>query len=90
MGLMALSATRDNVILRRTPLGEVSVGGILIPEKAVAPPLEGTILSIGPQVADVKVGDRVLFPTHAGSLLKHGGETLMVFRELDLIAVIDR
>ena len=39
---------------------------------------------------DVKVGDRVLFGKYSGQTVKVEGEELLVMKEDDLFAVVDR
>jgi len=36
----------------------------------------------------VKVGDKVLYPKYAGSEIKLDGETLIVLRQSDILAVV--
>jgi len=56
----------------------------------------GDLIARAGQVANVlvergvKVGDRVLFGKWSGTEMKRNGEDLMIMKEADLLAVIDR
>lgn len=86
----------DRVLVKRLDGEEKSKGGIIIPESAKEKPLEGEIIAIGNgKVLDdgstreiqVKVGDRVLFGKYAETEIKLEGETFLLLREDDLLAV---
>ena len=38
---------------------------------------------------NVKVGDRVLFSSYAGTEVKHAGEEYLIMSESDILAIID-
>ena len=65
-----------NVVVKRLPAGEVTTGGIVLPDAAQEKPRQGRVLSIGDgrMLADgsrarhqVSEGDRVLFDSYAGA-----------------------
>ena len=67
--------------------------------RAQEKPTEGEVVAVGPGLRneagklhppDVKVGDRVLFGKWSGTEMKRNGEDLMIMKEADLLAVIDR
>ena len=87
----------DRVIVQRATAEEKTAGGILLPESAKDKPKEGKILAVGPgrtkdsgEVAamNVKVGDRVLFSSYAGTEVKYEGEEYLIMGESDILAVI--
>ena len=89
----------DRVLVKRLDGEEKSKGGIIIPESAKEKPLEGEIIAIGNgKVLDdgtvreiqVKVGDRVLFGKYAETEIKLEGETFLLLREDDLLAVFNK
>src|SRR5258707_236644 len=76
-----------------------TASGSVIPEAAAEKPDQGEILAVGPgkrddkgaQIAlDVKVGDRVLFGKYAGQTVKVDGNELLVMREEDIMAVVQK
>ena len=89
----------DRVVVQRIEAEEKTKGGIIIPDTAKEKPQEGKIVAIGPGgrdeagqliVPDVKVGDRVLFGKYSGQTVKVDGDELLVMREEDLFAVVEK
>ncbi|HAZ61506.1 MAG TPA: co-chaperone GroES [Gammaproteobacteria bacterium] len=93
---MKLRPLNDRVIVRRTPEETTSAGGIVIPDTAAEKPSKGEVVAVGPgksndkgeiRAPDVKAGDQVLFGKYSGTEVKLDGETLLVMREDDIMAV---
>ena len=89
----------DRVIVKRVKEEEKSKGGIIIPDTAKEKPIEGEVLAIGNgkiledgtvRKLDVKVGDRILFGKYSGQTVKVDGDELLVMREEDLFAVVEK
>ncbi len=96
---MKLRPLHDRVVVKRLEQETTTASGIVIPGNAAEKPDQGEVVAVGPgktdekgaRVAmDVKVGDRVLFGKYAGQAVKVDGEELMVMREDDLMAVIEK
>ncbi len=49
----------------------------------------GQITDNGVRALDVKVGDKVLFGTYAGTTVKVNGEELLIMKESDILAVLE-
>ena len=88
----------DRVIVQRATAEEKTAGGILLPESAKDKPKEGKIVAAGEgRILDdgsrapmnVKVGNRVLFSSYAGTDVKVGGEDYLIMNESDILAIID-
>jgi len=72
---------------------------IIIPDSAKEKPAEGEVMAVGSGKADdkgtvrplaVKKGDRVLFGKYSGQTVKVDGDELLVMREEDLFAVVEK
>ena len=96
---MNLRPLHDRVIIKRLDTETKTASGIVIPDNATEKPDQGEILAVGPGkrddngkniALDVKVGDRVLFGKYAGQTVKVGGEELLVMREEDIMAVVNK
>ena len=96
---MALRPLHDRVILKRLEEEKISAGGIVIPDSAAEKPIRGEVIAAGTgKILDdgkvrpiaVKVGDKVLFGKYSGTEVKVDGDELLVMREEDLIAVIEK
>ena len=88
----------DRVVIRRVEEETKTAGGILLPGSAAEKPAQGEIIAVGNgQVTDngtvrpldVKVGDKVLFGTYAGTTVKVQGEELLIMKESYILAVLE-
>lgn len=95
--MASLRPLNDKVIIRRLEAEERTSGGILLPDTAKEKPKEGVVTAVGDgRLLDdgkrapfqVKVGDRVLFSSYAGTEIKVEGEDLLILGEEDILAVI--
>lgn len=96
---MKLRPLHDRVVVKRLEQETKTASGIVIPDNAAEKPDQGEVVAVGPGkrddqgklvAMDIKVGDRVLFGKYAGQSVKVDGEELMVMREDDLMAVIEK
>ncbi len=96
---MRLRPLGDRVIVKRIEEEEKTKGGIIIPDTAKEKPIEGEVIAVGDGKLldngqkvplEVKKGDRVLFGKYAGTEVKIEGEELLIMREDDVIAVVEK
>ena len=89
----------DRVIIKRMEEERTSPGGIVIPDSAAEKPIKGKVIAVGKgkilengevRPLDVKVGDHILFGKYSGTEVKVDGEELLVMREEDVMAVIEK
>ena len=87
----------DKVLVERLEAEEVTKGGIVLPDSAKEKPKEGKIIALGDgRLLDdgkrapfqVKVGNRVLFSSYAGTEIKIEGEEFLIMGEDDILAVV--
>ena len=96
---MNIKPLQDRVVIRQVEEEQASAGGILLPGSAQEKQNMGEVVAVGPgKVSDsgtliamsVAVGNKVMFGQYSGQEVKDDqGETLMVMREDDIIAIID-
>ena len=96
---MALKPLGDRVVVEPIEQDEVTAGGIMLPDTAKEKPQEGKILAVGPGnrndagervPLDVAVGDIVLYAKYAGTEIKLKGEKVLVLRESDILAIVEK
>lgn len=96
---MNLRPLHDRVIVKRMENETTTASGIVIPDSAAEKPDQGEILAVGTgkkndkgeiSPMSVKVGDRVLFGKYSGQTVKIHGEELLVMKEDDLFAVVEK
>jgi chaperonin GroES len=96
---MSIRPLHDRVVIRRLPEELKTPGGIVIPDSAAEKPMQGEVVAVGTgkrldngdtQSPDVKEGDKVLFGKYAGTEVKLNGEEVIIMREDDILAVIEK
>lgn len=96
---MNIKPLHDRVLVRRIDELTKTSGGIIIPDTAKEKPSEGVVEAVGNgRVAPdgkvvpmtVKKGDRVLFGKYAGTEVKLDGESRLVIREEDILAIVEQ
>ena len=96
---MKLRPLHDRIIVKRLEEERKTAGGIVIPDTAAEKPIRGKIIAVGKgkiledgkvRPLDVKVGDKILFGKYGGTEVKVDGEDLLVMREEDVMAVIEK
>jgi len=82
----------DRVVIQADPAEEKTAGGIIIPDTAQEKPAKGKVVAAGKGTKDdpitVKVGDKVLYGKYAGTEITLEGETYLIMRESDILAVM--
>lgn len=96
---MKFRPLHDRVLVRRIEDAETVRGGIIIPDTAKEKPQEaevlaagnGKVLDNGTRVAlEVKAGDRVLFGKYSGNEIKVDGEDVLILREDEILAILEK
>ena len=96
---MNIRPLHDRVIVKRKEEERTSPGGIVIPDTAKEKPIRGEVIAVGKgkildngdqRPLDLKVGDEVLFGKYSGTEVKVEGDELLVMREDDIMAVIEK
>lgn len=95
---MNIKPLHDKVLLKRVDEETKTAGGIIIPDTAKEKPSEGIVEAVGNgfRAEDgkilpmtVKAGDRVLFGKWAGTEIKVNGETHLIIKESDILAIVE-
>ena len=95
---MNIKPLHDKVLIKRVDEETKTAGGIIIPDTAKEKPSEGIVEAVGNgfRAEDgkiipmtVKAGDRVLFGKWAGTEIKVNGETRLIVKESDVLAIIE-
>ena len=93
-----ITPLNDKILLKRLEAAEVTKGGIVLPDAAKEKPREGKIIALGDGARlddggraefQVKVGDRVIFSSYAGTEIKVGGEDFLILGEDDVLAIVE-
>ena len=94
---MKVIPLNDKIVVERLSADDKTTGGIIIPDSAKEKPKQGKILATGEGKVlesgkrasfQVKVNDRVLFTSYAGSEVTVDGKEYMIMTEDDILAVV--
>jgi chaperonin GroES len=89
----------DRVVIKATGRDEQTKSGIYLPDTAQEKPQEGLVVAVGNgkvldngsrQPVDLKVGDRVLFSKYAGTEVKIDDKKLLILKESDVLAIVEK
>ena len=96
---MKIRPLHDRVIIKRMEEERTTSGGIVIPDSATEKPIKGEVVAVGNgkilengevRPLDLKAGDKVLFGKYSGTEVKVDGEELLVMKEEEVMAVIEK
>ncbi len=89
---MTIKPLADRVVVQPKASEERTAGGIIIPDNTKEKPLEGVVISVGAGTKDIKMeveeGDKVLYGKYAGTEVTVEGETLLIMKQNDILAII--
>lgn len=94
---MKLVPLGDKVVIKQLEAEEKTKSGIILTTQSKEKPQEATVIAVGPGglIGDVDVkmvlkeGDRVVYSKYAGTEIKFEGETYIVIRQNDILAVVE-
>ena len=94
---IGLKPLADRVVVKRLEAEQKTKGGIVLPDTAKEKPKEGAVVAVGTgkvldsgevQALQVKVGDKVIFSSYAGTEVTVGGVEYLIMTESDILAVV--
>src|SRR5512135_2942157 len=94
-----LKPLSDRVVVEPQERDEKTASGIILPETAKEKPQAGTVLAAGPGRTDdkgkripldVKTGDVVLYAKYAGTEVKIDDRKLLIVKESDILAIVEK
>jgi chaperonin GroES len=89
----------DRLVVEPEEKEEKTASGIILPETAKEKPQKGTVLAAGPGRTDdngkriemdVKTGDVVLYVRFAGTEVKINDRKLLILKENDILAIVEK
>jgi chaperonin GroES len=95
---MKVRPLQDRILVERIE-EEMKKGNIIIPDTAKEKPQQGKVIAVGPGridetgkriPMDIKKGDLILFGKYSGNEIKVDDKELLIMREEDVLAVIEK
>ena len=96
---MKLKPLGDRLIVRAIDEEETTASGLVLPDTAKEKPQKGEVIAVGEGSRndagdrikpDVSKGDHVLYSKYGGTEIKVDGEELLVLRESDVLAIVEK
>ena len=84
---MKLKPTADNIVLKQTEAEETTASGIILAAAKEKPAIY-EVMSAGPDVNDVKVGDKVVVGKFTGNEIKLDGVEYKFVKLEDVLAIV--
>lgn len=85
-GFAVITPTKDRVLIEEEKQTKKTNGGLFLPEQVEQSVIYGKVVSAGKEADQVSKGDRVLFPKHAGMVLKIENKPYIIIAEKDILA----
>ena len=85
---MKLRPTADNIVLKQTEAEETTSSGIILATTAKEKPAIYEVMSAGPDVKEVKVGDKVVVGKFTGNEVKLDGVDYKFVKLEDVLAIV--
>lgn len=94
---MKLVPLGDKVVIKQMEAEEKTKSGIVLPTQSKEKPQEAEVIAVGPGgmvdgkevKMQVKVGDKIIYSKYAGTEIKIDGETLIIVRQNEILAIVE-
>ena len=94
---MKLVPLGDKVVIKQLEAEEKTKAGLILTTQSQEKPQEAKVIAVGPGglVGDVEVkmvlkeGDRVVYSKYAGTEIKFEGESYIVIKQNDILAIVE-
>ncbi len=89
----------DKILVERLESEDKTKGGIILPDTAKEKPREGKVIAIGEGRLlengervpfQVKVNDRIIFSSYAGTEIKIDEKEYLIMSEEDVLAIVEK
>lgn len=83
-----ISPLADRVLAELEQAKTKTASGLYLPENAKEKPKTATVLAVGPDVKQVKVGNKILFKEYSTTEVKLDGKDYLLIKEEDILATV--
>ena len=84
---MAIKPLADRVVAKKDAALEQTASGILLGD-AKEKQNTAVVVSVGPDVKNLKKGDRILYREYSATEVKANGEEYLIIKEEDILATL--
>jgi chaperonin GroES len=79
----------DYVVATAEEAESKTASGLYLPDNAKEKPKTAKVVAVGPDVKQVKVGDRIIYKSYSTTDVKVGSEEYMLVKEEDILATVN-
>ena len=87
----------DKVVIKQMEAEEKTKSGIVLPTQSKEKPQEAEVIAVGSGgmvdgkevKMQVKVGDKIIYSKYSGTEIKIDGETLIIVRQNEILAIVE-
>jgi co-chaperonin GroES (HSP10) len=83
-----MQPVNDNIIIQLESVETTTESGFVIPQSAVKPPQNGTVIAISADQTKVAVGDQVIIRPHTGQPFEHEGQEYRLVHINEIMAIL--
>lgn len=78
----------DRVVAVREAVKTQTASGIYLPDTSKEKPVVAEVKAVGPDVKEVKVGDKIVYKEYSTTELKIDGTEYLIVKEEDVLATV--
>ena len=78
----------DRVVATKEETKNQTASGLYLPDTAKEKPVAAVVAAVGPEVAQVKVGDKIIYKDYVTTELKIDGTDYIILKEEDILATL--
>lgn len=84
----AIKPMADRLLATKEEAQTQTASGLYLPDDAREKSVVATVEAIGPEVKNIKVGDRIIYKEYSTSELKLDGKEYIIVKEEDVLATV--
>ncbi len=78
----------DRVVAVREEVDSKTASGLYLPDNAKEKPVVAKVEAVGPEVKNIKKGDRIVYKEYSTTELKLDGAEYLIVKEEDVLATL--
>ena len=85
---MSLKPLKDRVVAFKEQPKEKTASGLLLPSDSKEKPAYAVVESVGPDVKEIKKGDKIIYKEYSGTNVKLNEIEYLILDEKDILAIM--
>ncbi|MBQ6130598.1 co-chaperone GroES [Candidatus Saccharibacteria bacterium] len=85
---MVLKPLKNRIVAQLDKPKEKTESGLLLPSDSKEKPAYAVVLSVGPDVKDIKPKDKIIYKEYSGTNVKLDSEEYIILEDKDILATL--